>query len=77
MGSSGTLTVRVNGRTRSVPDGTTVADIVSDVTGHDPDSDQLGVAVALDAVVVPRSEWATTVAGRDADIEIITAMQGG
>ena len=71
------ITVTVNGDPRTVADTTTVADIVTDVTGHSPDDDQVGVAVAHDYAVVPRSRWTTTVLGEGAEIEIITAMQGG
>ena len=53
------------------------ADVILDITGHAHDDDQLGVAVALDAAVVPRSRWASTPVPEDAEIEIITAMQGG
>lgn len=71
------LTISVNGTAHDYADGSTVADVVADVTGHDPESDQLGVAVALDAAVVPRSRWATTALSSGAEVEIITAMQGG
>ncbi|HIW92836.1 MAG TPA: sulfur carrier protein ThiS [Candidatus Corynebacterium avicola] len=71
------ISVTVNGDTRTVAENSTVADIVSDVTGHSPDDDQVGVAVAHDSAVVPRSRWATTVLDEGAEIEIITAMQGG
>ncbi|MDN5722145.1 MAG: sulfur carrier protein ThiS [Corynebacterium sp.] len=71
------ITVTVNGDPRTVADTTTVADIVTDVTGHSPDDDQVGVAVAHDSAVVPRSRWTTTMLGEGAEIEIITAMQGG
>lgn len=71
------LTISVNGHDRRWADGTTVADIVADITGHDPESDQLGVAVAVDAAVVPRSRWSTTAPAAGAEVEIITAMQGG
>ncbi|MDN5581418.1 MAG: sulfur carrier protein ThiS [Corynebacterium sp.] len=69
--------ITVNGTPRSVDPQTTVSDVVSDVTGQDPDSDQLGVAVALDSGIVPRSRWASTVTPDGAQVEIITAMQGG
>lgn len=69
--------ITVNGTPRSVDPQTTVSDIVADVTGQDPDSDQLGVAVALDSGIVPRSRWASTITPDGAQVEIITAMQGG
>ncbi|AHW64441.1 Putative secreted protein [Corynebacterium glyciniphilum AJ 3170] len=71
------VTVRVNGRKRSVSSTTTVGDIVSDVTGQDPETEALGLAVALDATIVPRSRWCSAPVHDGAEIEIITAMQGG
>lgn len=71
------INITVNATGHEYPEGTTVADLVLDITGHAADDDQLGVAVALDAAVVPRSRWATTGLESGAEIEIITAMQGG
>jgi sulfur carrier protein len=36
-----------------------------------------GMAVAVDAEVVPRSEWSTTRIADGARVEIVTAVQGG
>jgi len=36
-----------------------------------------GMAVAVDAEVVPRSAWSTTQVGDGARVEIVTAVQGG
>lgn len=72
-----TYTITVNGTDRDITTGTTVGDIVADVTGQDPSSDQLGVAVAMDSGIVPRSRWASSEPTEGAEIEIITAMQGG
>jgi sulfur carrier protein len=36
-----------------------------------------GMAVAVDATVVPRSEWPTTQVRDGARVEIVTAVQGG
>ncbi|OBI94008.1 sulfur carrier protein ThiS [Mycobacterium asiaticum] len=35
-----------------------------------------GIAVALDATVLPRSDWATTLSD-GAQLEVVTAVQGG
>lgn len=75
--SSSSHTITVNGASRDIDQATTVSDIVAEVTGQDPDSDQLGVAVAMDAGIVPRSRWNSTEPSAGAEIEIITAMQGG
>jgi sulfur carrier protein len=71
------MTVTVNGEPHDYADGSTVADLVLDITGHAPDDDQLGVAVAVDGAVVPRSRWSATALTTGAEVEIITAMQGG
>jgi sulfur carrier protein len=36
-----------------------------------------GMAVAVDAAVVPKSEWSTTLVEDGARVEIVTAVQGG
>lgn len=78
------ITVTVNGSAREVAPGATVVDLVADVTGREltadgtpADGGRLGVAVALDSAVVPRSRWGATPLADDAQVEIITAMQGG
>ncbi|MGO3362045.1 MAG: sulfur carrier protein ThiS [Corynebacterium sp.] len=71
------MNITVNGTDHDYPENTTLAGLIGEVTGHDPDSDQLGVAVALDSGVVPRSRWATTTLTGGTQVEIITAMQGG
>ncbi|MGN0095833.1 MAG: sulfur carrier protein ThiS [Corynebacterium sp.] len=72
-----TVAVTVNGTAHSVTSATTVGDIVFDVTGQDPETEALGLAVALDSTIVPRSRWASAPVHDGAEIEIITAMQGG
>ena len=67
-----TVTVTINGETRDLPPGVTLADVVSQLT-----ESQKGVAAALNGEVVPRRAWsATALAERDA-VEIVTAVQGG
>ena len=76
--------ITVNGAGRSVTSGTSVADLVSELTGrsiasdgHATDGTRLGVAVARNAAVVPRSRWSSTPLAEGDDIEIVTAVQGG
>lgn len=78
------ITVTVNGAPHRIAPGATLVDIVAEVTGREltthgtpADGGRLGVAVALDASVVPRSRWGVTTPVADAQVEIITAMQGG
>ena len=68
------MTVVVNGERRELPAGTTVSGLLDalDVPGG-----PRGVAVAVDAEVVPRGEWDTTELGDGAHIEVLRAIQGG
>ena len=63
--------ITVNGERRDL-DGATVAEVLQDVGAPDR-----GVAVAVDAEVVPRGEWATFVVPDEAHVEVVTAVQGG
>jgi sulfur carrier protein len=66
--------VHVNGEERELDDGTTVADVVVSL-GRGPDA--RGIAVAVEAEVVPRTTWGERQL-RDGDrIEVLTAIQGG
>ena len=66
------MTVTVNGEPREVAAGTTVAQLVAQVT--DAPS---GVAAAVNGDVLPRRAWADTpLADRD-EVEVVTAVQGG
>ena len=67
-------TVLVNGTRTDLADGATVADLLGRL---DVPADARGVAVALDAEVVPRSAWPTTVVADGAQVEVLTAIQGG
>jgi sulfur carrier protein len=65
----------VNGEARELPDALTVADLVAqEGTGL---GDGRGVAVAVDAQVIPRSEWAATALEPGQHVELLAAMQGG
>lgn len=66
----------VNGEAApDLPEGITIADLVRHVAGVDPDG--RGVAVAIDAVVVPRGAWTTTRVVDGARVEVVGAVQGG
>ncbi|WP_300611747.1 sulfur carrier protein ThiS [Trebonia sp.] len=66
------MTVTLNGEPREVPPGTTVAQLVSQLTDQ-----PTGVAAALNGEVLPRRTWAgTPLADRD-QVEVVTAVQGG
>ena len=63
----------VNGSSRTVREGASVADLVAELALV---GDGSGIAVALNGEVVPRSEWITALSERDR-VEILTAAQGG
>jgi sulfur carrier protein len=69
------MKVLVNGETRDLPDALTIAELVADeAPGLESGR---GVAVAVDAEVIPRSEWATTTLETGQAVEVLAAIQGG
>ena len=76
--------ITFNGTARNVPWETTITDLVAGATrrpllpdGRPADGGRLGVAVAVDAAVVPRSSWSRTTVAEGQTVEIVTAIQGG
>jgi sulfur carrier protein len=76
--------ITLNGSARVLSTGEPVTERVGEITGcsiaadgRATDGKRLGVAVARNAGVVPRSQWATTALTPGDDIEIVTAVQGG
>lgn len=76
--------IKLNGVPQELEPGQSVRLVVVAVTGRavDPqgravDGKRLGVAVALNAEIVPRSKWANITLQAGDDIEIVTAVQGG
>lgn len=67
-------TIRLNGEDRVVDDGTTLTTLLG---GLDVPPEARGVAVAVDAEVVPRGEWPGHVLAEGARVEVVTAIQGG
>ena len=65
------MRVLVNGDPRELPARATVADAVEGLV-----EDSRGVAVAVDAEVVPRREWQREL-HEDARVEVLRAIQGG
>jgi sulfur carrier protein len=68
------MTVVVNGAAHELPAGTTVRGLLEalEVPGG-----ERGVAIAVDAEVVPRGEWDTTELDDGARVEVLRAIQGG
>lgn len=74
----------LNGTQQPFSEGTTVADLVTALTGRAllatgqaVDGGRLGVAVARNSDLVPRSQWAATAVQDNDQLEIVTAVQGG
>jgi sulfur carrier protein len=61
----------INGEPAELPDGSTAADVVSQVGVG------AGVAVAVNDDVISRSSWAVTTLTPGDRVEILTAVQGG
>lgn len=77
-------TVLLNGTDHDVAAGSTLLDLVADLTGHAlrddgtrADGGRLGVAAAVGGAVVPRGRWGTRDVAAGDEIEIVTAVQGG
>ncbi len=66
------MIVTVNGDEHSFADGATVRALVTAL-----DLPEEGVAVAVDGVVVPGSSWDETRLGAGAEVDVLTAVQGG
>jgi sulfur carrier protein len=68
------MTIQLNGEERAIAPGTTVRALLEalEVPGGGR-----GVAVAVDAEVVPRGAWETTTLDDGARVEVLRAIQGG
>jgi sulfur carrier protein len=66
--------ILLNGEQTSIDDGTTVEQLLGRL---DVPPQARGVAVAVDAEVVPRTQWRRTVVADGAQVEVVTAIQGG
>lgn len=66
------MKVQLNGETHELAEGTTVAELVA---GHL--TEPRGVAVAVNAEVVPRSTWPDATLHDGDHVELLTPAQGG
>ena len=78
------MNIKLNGTVHAVDDGASVTTLISQVTGRNlapngqaADGRKLGVAVARNSEVVPRSQWYFTALAEGDDVELVTAVQGG
>ncbi len=67
-----TVEVKLNGDPRELPDGTTVAQAVAELTALGT-----GIAAAVNGNVIPRGSWAATLLRAGDQVEVVTAVQGG
>ena len=67
-----TVEVKLNGDPRDLPDGTTVAQAVAELTAL-----ATGIAAAVNGDVIPRGSWAATLLQAGVQVEVVTAVQGG
>jgi sulfur carrier protein len=67
------MKIVLNGSEREVAEDTTVAQLVTEAAGNAG----RGLAVAVDAEVVPRSAWEDTTLIEGQRVELLAAIQGG
>jgi sulfur carrier protein len=68
------MTIVLNGEERELSPGTTVRGLLDAL---EVPAGARGVAIAVDAAVVPRGEWETTELDDGARVEVLRAIQGG
>lgn len=66
------MSIYVNGSESEIAPGTTVSALLDAL-----DAPTRGVAVAVDAEVIPRGEWETFTVPDDSRVEVLIAVQGG
>jgi sulfur carrier protein len=78
------MNITLNGAPHAVPREASITTLVTQITGRTiaangqaTDGQKLGVAIALNSEVVPRSQWSATALADGDTIELVTAVQGG
>ncbi|WP_427136603.1 sulfur carrier protein ThiS [Pseudarthrobacter sp. S9] len=78
------MNITLNGKPHAVGAMASAATLVSQITGRElapsgqaADGQRLGVAIARNSEVVPRSQWHSTALAEGDGIELVTAIQGG
>lgn len=79
-----TIDITLNSTPTTIQQGSTLRDLVSshlgrelDEQGQAADGTKLGLAVAVNGAVVPRSAWAQRELAAGYTVELVTAAQGG
>jgi sulfur carrier protein len=78
------MNITLNGSQHAVPRDASITTLVSQITGRPlaangqaSDGQKLGVAVARNSEVVPRSQWHATALAEGDNVELVTAVLGG
>lgn len=71
-GDAGVIEAIVNGEHRGLPRGSTVDDVVALLS-----SSRAGIAVAVNGLVIARSNWQLAAIEPGDVVEVLTAAQGG
>lgn len=78
------MNIILNGAPHAVPHDASITTLVTQITGRPlaangqaADGQKLGVAVAHNSEVVPRSQWFVTALADGDNVELVTAVQGG
>ena len=78
------MNITLNGAQHAVPHSASITTLVTQITGRQlaangqaTDGRKLGVAVAHNSEVVPRSQWHATALAEGDNVELVTAVQGG
>lgn len=66
------MTVTVNGQLWELPASATLAEVLARFGAPSQ-----GVAVAVDGMVLPRASWPGVVLRDGAEVDVVTAVQGG
>lgn len=68
------MKIRINGEDREVRPNLNIYDLLIEL---ELNSNQSGIAVAVDREVIPKSKWQEVKLSEDSEVEIIRAVQGG
>lgn len=82
--TAGTISIVLDGQETHVSTGSTLRETIArhierelDAAGAPVDGGRLGVAVAVDGMVVPRRDWHDHVLADGVAVDVVTATQGG
>lgn len=68
------MRIRLNGEDKEVDANVNIHDLLIELELH---PEQSGIAVAVNRVVIPKTNWVETELSENSEVEIIRAVQGG